>query len=345
MRRLGAILLLLCGCASAGGCLARQVATDGIHLRQAVMDMYTDQAIDNLIRALENRPFVQLAYSNLQVLDMNRATATATGNSAAFTGSRTIDLAKRTINRGSSFASAFPFGVGDTCDRTLSFKAEPVVTQNYIYTAYLEFAHNPALFVAADHEPLCDVHIARKCGHKWYWVPAEAGPAFTQLVLSTALLPPPQSVAVVYWETTIASVAPALRPGDITKTIPNKYLITLASAVPNDDGFLVVAAGKGGKKLTLPVDRVDELWQAGKDGNAEPAPSVGPGAPTTRLFAYIAPTALQGDPRFVLNNASVQFFAQNYPNLLPQPSAGLQQVQDSLESIRLLLNKPGFFSP
>jgi hypothetical protein len=41
----------------------------------------------------------------------------------------------------------------------------------------------------------------------------------------------------------------------------------------------------------------------------------------------------------------VQFFAQNYPNLLPQPSAGLQQVQDSLESIRLLLNKPGTLSP
>jgi hypothetical protein len=344
MRRFTAVLFLSFGCVSAGGCLARQVASDGIQLRQAVVDMYTDQAIDNLIRASENRPFVQLAYSSLQVFDMDKASAAATGNSATFTGSRTIDLTVGAFTRGTAFAGVFPFGVGDNRDRTLSFKAEPVVTQNYIYTAYLEFAHNPALWVVGDQQPSCAVHIARKCGHKWYWVPIEAGPAFTQLVLSTALLPP-QNVAVLFWETTIASVATARRPDDITKFIPNKYVITLASAVPNDDGYLSVAVKGGGKKLSVPVERVDELWELDQGGQGKMAAQVGPGAPTTKLFAYIAPQAVQGDPRFVLNNAPVQFFAQNYPNLLPPPSAGLQKVQDSLESIRLLLNRTGGVVP
>lgn len=36
------------------GCLARHIAHDGTHLREAMVDIYTDQVMDNLIRALQH---------------------------------------------------------------------------------------------------------------------------------------------------------------------------------------------------------------------------------------------------------------------------------------------------
>src|SRR5690349_14841759 len=59
------------------GCLARQVARDGRDLRGAIQDLYTDQVMDNLIRAYEGLPFVQLAYHDLVVQDANSLTASA----------------------------------------------------------------------------------------------------------------------------------------------------------------------------------------------------------------------------------------------------------------------------
>src|SRR5690242_2608426 len=51
----------------ASGCQATQMAHDGINFRQALLSMYTDQAMDNLIRARTNMPFVQLEYKDLLV--------------------------------------------------------------------------------------------------------------------------------------------------------------------------------------------------------------------------------------------------------------------------------------
>src|SRR5436190_1242118 len=51
------------------GCLARQIASDGCSFRQAVLDIYTAQILDNLICAAQDRPFVQVGYHALQVTD------------------------------------------------------------------------------------------------------------------------------------------------------------------------------------------------------------------------------------------------------------------------------------
>src|SRR5690242_16054393 len=78
------LCLILLIAAVANGCLARQVAEDGMGIRRALVDMYTDQALDNLIRAHENRPFVQLKYSQLAIKDTDDAMATVNGGDAEF---------------------------------------------------------------------------------------------------------------------------------------------------------------------------------------------------------------------------------------------------------------------
>src|SRR5580704_10943044 len=68
--RLGFGLFLVISLVAVSGCLGRQVASDGSTFRQALLDMYTEQALNNLICARTNQPFVQLAYRDLNVTDL-----------------------------------------------------------------------------------------------------------------------------------------------------------------------------------------------------------------------------------------------------------------------------------
>src|SRR3954471_23386263 len=64
MRVIGLVAVAVAAWAGCG-CTARQVERDGNNFRVAACDMYTEQAIDNLIRAKTYQPFVQLGYSDL----------------------------------------------------------------------------------------------------------------------------------------------------------------------------------------------------------------------------------------------------------------------------------------
>ena len=303
---------------SMGGCLARQVSDDGQNLRSAILDLYTDQAMDNLIRAYENRPFVQLAYSQLSVLDEDKLTG-STSNEADFTRSKTTDLTKAAVMqflKGMSFAGKFSLGGNGERDRTLSFHADPVTDQNFVYEAYLAFAKNPAFFQCSECKPCGTFRICRRCGNRWYWVPPEAGGEFAHLVLKTSLLAPPAATALGYWETKIDSIGPRLSQGNpVTTPLGNvyKYIITLHDEIPSDKGAMLVI--QKGCKRWIPILPVD-----------------GTAAKVKKVYT-------QSDkPLGEIAGATVRFFAESAPNPSPPPSTE-QKLQDTLENIRLLLSK------
>lgn len=341
MRRFRSLLLVACCCAGVNGCLAQQVAADGINLRQALVALYTDQAMDNLIRAAENRPFVQLAFSNLEVYDVTKASGSTGSNAADFTGGHAFTAAAvgaAKLTRTTGFTGSFPFGATGERDRQLSFRADPVTNQNNIYQAYLDFVHNPMWFVVSDARPDGPVHLCRKCGCKWYWIPLEAGPEFLELVMTTAINPSP-APAPIYWESTITTIVPQHDKNG--QEVPYKWVITLSKEVPNDDGLMVITLK--GSRVTLPIQRVDQMpIQAGK-----PAQQEGPGAgvPTKVLYAQFSDAVIPRAQVTGLIGAPVQFFARNYPNLNPRPSNDSQKIEDSLESIRLLLTKTSPLGP
>jgi hypothetical protein len=344
MRKCLRLLLAVACCSTVAGCLARQVTRDGINLRQALVDLYTDQAMDNLVRAAENRPFVQLAYTNLQVQDTDKASANTSGGEADFSGAHNFDASKvgaSQFTRVTGFSGRFPFGVGGERDRILSFRADPVTDQNYVYERYVEFARNPALLMVGDGKPTWCVHLARRCGGKWYWIPVEAGPAFQQLVLTTSFLPPPAAVPV-YWDTTIASITAQLDQ-KTKEPLENRWVVTFSKQVPNDDGVLTFSL-KGGKKVSLPMIRVP-LMPVTPDQKGSPAQSPGPGMPTSSLYTQFDKTTIPTERLIDATGAPAQFFAQNFPNLAPPPSKDNQKIQDTLESIRLLLNKTNPLNP
>ncbi len=236
-----AVLLMLLFASFNGGCLSQQVAKDGNGIREALVDLYTDQAMDNLIRAREHRLFVQLKYSQLSVNDKHTLNASAMSEQATFTTA--IQQATRAV----TFAAVFPFSATKTSDRTLSFQADPVVDQNYIYNEYLSFAEDPSLFFASKQKPSCPCHIARKCGDTWYFVPANAGSAFLQLVIDTSVGLEPQGAGV--WTVSVKSASYFYDSnGD---AITGVYQLTLDSAVPNDEGRILVALASASRRSLI----------------------------------------------------------------------------------------------
>src|SRR5947208_16780283 len=51
------------------GCQTSRLVREGNNGRAAILELYTSQALDNLIRARNHRPFVQLAYHNIAIQD------------------------------------------------------------------------------------------------------------------------------------------------------------------------------------------------------------------------------------------------------------------------------------
>ena len=176
------LLFILLDTASSGGCLGRQFARDGASMQEAVADIYTDQAIENLIRARNNLPFVQLKFSGINVNDTDDLSVMGSVN-------QTVETARNLFAAAAMRTLTNEYDASTTGDRkrVMALNADPVIDQNDIYAHYLAFAADPNLLICSHEPPPFRVHILRKWRHNYYWVPCEAGPAFLDLVLKTAL--------------------------------------------------------------------------------------------------------------------------------------------------------------
>src|SRR5262249_36048692 len=148
------------------------------------LQLYTDQAMCNLIRVKRNLPFVQLSYSKVSLTD--KVVVKGAGGTDQ-TVNTTRDLFAATATRTlTNVYSLTGWGGEDT--RTMAFTADPVLNQGDIYNQYVAFANNPTTFCVSDHPPQEPVHLMCKHDHRYYYVPLEAGPAFFDLVMQTAIL-------------------------------------------------------------------------------------------------------------------------------------------------------------
>src|SRR5207253_10264964 len=58
------------------GCQTSRLVREGTNGREAILELYTSQALDNLIRARNHLPFVQLAYHNISIQDVDSLSGT-----------------------------------------------------------------------------------------------------------------------------------------------------------------------------------------------------------------------------------------------------------------------------
>jgi hypothetical protein len=265
--------LVWCGSLLLAGCLPRQVAWDGAAFQNAVAHIYTQQAMNNLIRAYCDLPFIQLRFYQLKVTDTDDRSANRS-LSQTITTQRDLFLAAamRTLTNFYTLGGVFDRR------RTMSLNADPITDQNDIYERYLAFAHDPGRFCASEGPPPCPVHIVKKCGNKYYWVPAAAGPAFQELVLPTALMRGPQTVPPVpaAYEVRIIQVVGVSKVGrgDLTNAT-----LVFNKEVPNGEATMVADLDDSQRA------RVN-LWPASRDAGGKQVPQ---GQPTSRLAIQWSP--------------------------------------------------------
>lgn len=213
------------------GCAVRVLNHDQDQIRAALLDLYTNQIMDNLIRAHNGMPIIQIDYTNAQ------GTVTVK-DSGMLSASRSTTHAAITTVMKSVMGS-----LSGEATNQVTVVGTPVTTHNEVYNAYLEFLSLPGSLMVSDCPPPPEaVHICRCQCDRYYWVPKEYAQQFFRLSLLTtaergqALLPPDEFYAV-----TIQKIAspPAKGPA-------NTYFVTLSldKPIPNDIGYFVFSDAK-----------------------------------------------------------------------------------------------------
>jgi hypothetical protein len=315
--------ILILAAAAAGGCTARQLGRDGNNFRVAVCDLYTEQAMDNLIRAKTNQPFVQLVYRDLLAQTTDLASGMAMGSTELARQTGPVEGIMRTVT------SAFSVTGSASRERQLSFHADPVLDRPEVYETFLAFAHDPGLFVESDEPPACPVHIHRRRYKKHYWVPSEAGPLFQALVLRTSFQPPPEAATSPAYDVEVEQVV-RFREVDPKGQAGRKGLFTvllkLKTLVPNGDGTLLLELA-GGRRL-----RAEALKYLG-GGEGEPQ-GTQLGASTEHILIQYRPADDGVEPP-QLQGLTGRFFSFQWPKVIPptQPTP-LQKLQADVDRIR-----------
>jgi hypothetical protein len=312
-------LILCCGC------LGRQVRRDGDSLREAVADLYTNQALDNLIRARCNLPFVQLKFSTLNVTDTDEYSINGSVSDAV-ESDRDLFLiaAMRKVTNTNLLG-----GMGDR-KRVMTFNGDPVTDQNDVYEQYLAFANNPSLLIVSDEPPRCPVHLQKKCGHKHYWIPCEAGPAFLDLVLKTSLMRGPETVPPVpgAYEVKILDVENVSKIVEGERDIGNGTVV-FDKPVPNGQGTLVVDLADG-RRIKVPLIDVKN----DKDADGKPK-RVRVSEPTYRLDIQWAPKR-DGFEADQLRGRPARVYSRDYPPEAPAPvPAVIRRISTDVNQIKI----------
>ena len=297
------------------GCQHQQMAYSGSAFRDALLDMYTEQAIDNLIRAYTGQPYVQLQYRDLLVQDTDVLEGTAGFN---------YNL-RRTV--GISTVLERLAAIGGKANRSvqMTFHADPVTDAPTLYDEYLDFAFNPFLFCASCDKPTEPVHIMRKRDGIYYYVPCHAAADFQSLAMRTSVRRPAavQDFAGLQCAVLGTEKLPGAEEGET-----GEYLVHFAKLVPNDDATLIVT-----------VDNTRRVIRLLRVQASAPSPEFG-GFPATQTLRYQGidldaeglMKAIQGKQGLLISDT--------YIPPVPQKDNSEKRIQATLDRTNAILSLP-----
>ena len=260
----GLLLFGLC-LVSVAGCASLELEHDQDKIRTALLELYTNQIMDNLIRAHNGMPIIQMDYQN--------ATATVTVKESgslnvpvASTSSNVFTLAAASMLVATrTAASTVTTTLGIDHSNQISLLGTPVTTSDAVYDAYEEFLRNDGLRVSCQPPPAGAAHLCRCCNGSYYWVPVEYQREFLRLALATTAqraqpAAPPDAfysvniVKVLRAEQIMAAAPskkeadpplnPLLPPPLVVSTAKPQYWLTLKldKKIPIDEGYMDVSS-------------------------------------------------------------------------------------------------------
>jgi len=230
------------------GCAVHELHKDQDLIRTTLLDLYTNQIMDNLVRAANGMPIIQLDYNQAQANVTIKNTVGGT-ESQAVTASNVLALPAASLMATRTIMTTLMGNLSNENTNQVAVSAQPVITSNEVYDAYLEYLTLPgSLMVSHDPPPPGAAHLCKKCDGRYFWVPVFRRSDFFKLALLTTaqrgktLLPPD-----VFFSVTVQSIEEE-RQAHSSET---KYLILrLDKAIPNDAGTLLfdVDANKADKE-------------------------------------------------------------------------------------------------
>lgn len=257
------------------GCRSHQLAYDQDHIRSAVMDLHTNQIMDNLVRVRKGLPILQLDYTNMT------GTVTQTGGLTGG-GSQTvagnsffnIPAAQSAIRR--VFTGVGNLSASAQQVNQLTLTAQPILNAPDVYNAYLAYMKNGDHLRESSCPPPCDAAVAVRCynadcdetcsgcdgcgRHGWlwwrkrerpkvyYWIPVEYRDDFRRLSLYTVAVRGQPIAVSPNFEVTVLGVVNTKQnaPGVNAYTARLK----LDKKIPNDQGYLI--ANVNGRLIQTP---------------------------------------------------------------------------------------------
>ncbi len=236
------------------GCRAPQLQRDQDQFRACLMQMYTDQVMDNLIRCENGLPFVQLDYSKITGTITQNGQATIGGTQGLETdpgrGGALKQAAALTFTFARKLTSGQSYGGLAYQQNQLTVTADPVVNDPSIYRAYLNFLntkqHEPYLVATDCPPPPGAALIVKPWGGLYYWVPVQYREQFRELSLRTTALRGGESTPPDAWQTTVTGVEGPPRLGELLRKSVNglatgqevNLTLKVNPAVPADEGDL-----------------------------------------------------------------------------------------------------------
>ncbi len=257
--RMVPVFLLLSMCAP--GCRSQQLANDQDHIRNAVLELHTNQIMDNLIRVRKGLPIIQLDYQHMT------GTITQTAN-AGVNGSQTTNTTRSNTFLGNPaksfpifsrmFSNFFAYNVSGSQVNQLTVNAEPVLTNPEVYDAYLDFLRvkehliesvdppspEEALLVRTREKGGCGSRCSRRKHHHevYYWVPCIYKDDFFKMALySVALRGSPVPISPNF-EVTIKGIVILKAPRSLDPSKERQvYTIKMKidKRIPNDRGYMI----------------------------------------------------------------------------------------------------------
>ena len=176
--------ILVCA-AALSGCAVHETHKDHDLIRTTLLDLYTNQIMDNLIRAENRLPIIQLDYTNAatQVTITNNIGGS---DAQVTTASNLFGLPAASLAATRTVMTTLMGNASNMNSNQVSLTATPVTTMNDVYDAYLNYLKKPGNLIVSDNAPPEGVaHICRKFGHQYYYVPVESRDDFFQLALAT----------------------------------------------------------------------------------------------------------------------------------------------------------------
>jgi len=236
-------LFLVCACClSSIGCAVPELRKDQDKIRSALLDLYTNQVMDNLVRAVNGMPIIQLDYTNANA-SVTIKDAASTSDGYATTHSNVLmQAAATTLMVTRTAVNTFMGSLSHDHTNLVAVTAAPVTTSVEAYNAYLQFLALPgSLQVTGIPPPDGVAHICTRYGKQYYWIPVEFKDLFFDLALATTvqrgrLLVPPAP----FFSVTLQKVE------DECKADEGQFRITVKidKEIPNDTGYVEFSDGK-----------------------------------------------------------------------------------------------------